>query len=502
MRMRSRSFEARSDFLSWPRILVVLFILSVLSVASRAAAEAPDLTQRVARIENGLLPAVLVKGEPDVAAKIEARMAHHKVAGLAVAVINNFKIEWAKGYGVIEAGKPEPVDEQTLFQAGSISKPVAAMGALKLVERGLLSLDTPVNDTLKSWQLGENDFTTRQPVTLRLLLMHTAGTTVHGFPGYNRSLPLPATVQVLSGEPPVNTPKVAVNILPGSKWRYSGGGITVAQLMVMDVTGKPFAEFMRETVLDPIGMTRSTYEQPLPESLHANAARGHNSQGKLIDGGWNNYPELAAAGLWTTPVDLAKFAIELMLERKGESQKVLSRESAVLMTTGNKDHWGIGIVATGEGEAFRIAHGGSNAGFKCDLVAYPETGKGVAIMTNGDAGPRVAADLTRAVAREDGWADRLPIELDPLELDEKILTGYLGRYRMDSDTLVYTVSLDGGKLWIKVPAQPRTELLPKSATEFLVRDSATLVRFVEGEDGAVAGIRFGDEADQPLAKKF
>lgn len=485
--------------------ILCLFSL-VLSSEERIHAETSEIAQRISRIESGLLPAAIVKGEPLPTVTLAERMAEMKVPGLAIAVINNYKIEWAKGYGVIETGKPEPVDAETMFQACSISKPVAAMGALKLVEQGKLQLDAPVNQLLKSWQLPENDFTRQRPVTLRLLLSHMGGTTVHGFPGYSQSLPLPTTVEILNSIKPVNTGPVVVDLLPGSAWRYSGGGITIAQLMVADAAGKPFADYMREAVLEPIGMTRSTYEQPLPESLWANAARAHSAQGRLIDAGWHNYPEQAAAGLWTTPVDLAKFAIELMLARKGESNRVLSKETATLMTTGNGEGWGLGIVARGEGKAFRIAHGGSNAGYKCDLVAYPETGQGVAIMTSGDAGVIVFSELGRAVAREYGWADRQPIEIERVDIDGAILANYEGRYRIGGARSVYTISVEDSKLWIKSVGQPKDELLAMSATEFITRQGGTTVKFVNDESGKTMGLKFVpvlEREDQaPLARKF
>ncbi len=177
-----------------------------------------------------------------------------KVPGLSVAVIDNYKIVWAKGFGVTAPGGQAPVTSRTLFQAGSISKPVAAAGALWLVERGKLSLDEDVNQKLKTWKVPENEFTATQKVTLRRLMSHSGGLTVHGFPGYAVGEPVPTLVEIFNGEKPANTPAIRVDFIPGTKMRYSGGGVTIEQQLVMDVTGQPFPQFMRETVLDQAGM--------------------------------------------------------------------------------------------------------------------------------------------------------------------------------------------------------------------------------------------------------
>jgi CubicO group peptidase (beta-lactamase class C family) len=235
---------------------VLLILLALVEDGNRPSAanqNADKVFERIARIEKGLLPAVVIQGQSS-ALTIADRMAHYKVPGVSVVVINDGKIEWAKGYGVTEAGGSTPVTTETMFQAASISKPVAATGALALVEKGLLSLDEEANAKLKSWKVPENDFTKEQKVTLRRLASHSAGLTVHGFRGYAAIEAVPTTVQVLDGQKPANSAPVRVDVLPGSLWRYSGGGITVMQLMMADVTGKPFPALMRELVLDKIGM--------------------------------------------------------------------------------------------------------------------------------------------------------------------------------------------------------------------------------------------------------
>lgn len=257
----------------------------------------------------------------------------YKIPGLSVAVVDNYKIVWAKGFGVTEYGGSTPVTARTLFQAGSISKPVAAVGAMWLVEHGKLSLDEDVNKKLKTWKIPENEFTKDQKVTLRRLMSHSAGLTVHGFPGYAVSEQKPTLVQIFNGEKPANTAPIRVDFVPGPKMRYSGGGVTIEQQLMMDVTGKPFPEFMQQTVLSKIGMTDSSYEQPLPATRAAQTATGTHGDGMSVQGRWRIYPEMAAAGLWTTPTDLAKFGIEIALSNQGKANHVLSQKNVREMLT-------------------------------------------------------------------------------------------------------------------------------------------------------------------------
>ena len=207
--------------------------------SASAEASTPD-TARIERVLSGLRPPLEVTGRPTVKWTLAERMAYHEVPGVSIAVISGGRVEWARGIGVKEAGKADSITPTTLFQAASISKPVAATGMLRLVERGTLQLDTNVNGYLKSWKVPENKFTTTEKVTLRRIASHTAGLTVHGFPGYSPTDPIPTVVQVLDGAKPANTRPVRVDTTPGAISRYSGGGTTIMQQLLVDVTGKPF----------------------------------------------------------------------------------------------------------------------------------------------------------------------------------------------------------------------------------------------------------------------
>ena len=390
---------------------------------------ATPVAARIARVEQGLLPGTVVAGRPLPAASLADRMVALKTPGVSIAVINDGVIEWAKGYGVTEAGTSTPVTERTLFQAASISKPVAALAALRMVEQGRLTLDEPVNARLVTWKVPANTFTATEPVTLRRVLNHSAGLTVHGFGGYASGVPVPTTVQVLDGQAPANSAAVRVDVVPGSLWRYSGGGYTLVQQLLEDVSGKPFPALLSELVLRPVGMADSTYEQPLPPGRQPAAASGHRSNGSALPGRAHTYPEMAAAGLWTTPTDLARFLIAVQRALQG-TPSVISPNVARQMTTEVLGGYGLGFSLQGAGPAASFGHGGSNAGFKCQMTMHVANGRGAVVMTNGDQGGRLAAEVLRAVAREYEWPSFRPVEKTTTPVDRAVLAPLAGRYEL------------------------------------------------------------------------
>lgn len=448
-----------------------LFLFFVFFAIGCQKSDDRQLSDKILRIENSLCPRLFIIGESEKA-NILSRMEHYKVPGVSIAVIKDFKVEWAKGYGIKDMEDEDPVDTESLFQAASISKPVAASAVLHYVDKGLLDLDENVNVKLLSWKVPENDFTSEKKVTLRGLLSHTAGLTVHGFPGYAQGREIPTLVQILDGEKPANTKPVRVDIIPG-RYRYSGGGYTVMQLLLIDVFKKPFPEQLKAVVLDPVGMKRSTYQQPLPELIQDNVAVGHRRNGKPVKGKWHTYPEMAAAGLWTTPTDLCKFAIELIFSRSGRSNKVLSQKMTSEMLTGvNGGSYGLGLSVRGTEDEFSFSHGGSNEGYRCYLVAYPEKGEGAAIMTNSDTGGQLNEEILCALAAEYGWKEYLPIEKTMLLLDQETLKKYEGKYLFETGTIAdrkitITISPKDNHLIIRgpIPELP-LEIYPESESKF------------------------------------
>jgi CubicO group peptidase (beta-lactamase class C family) len=327
------------------------------------------------------------------------------IAGLSLAVIKDSKIVKTAAYGMVDKETKTPVTTNTLFQAGSISKPVSTLGVLHLVEEKKISLDEDVNGKLRSWKVPENEFTKDEKVTLRRILSHNAGLTVHGFPGYNALLTRPTLLQVLNGEKPANTPPIRVDIVPGSKVRYSGGGFTVMQQLVIDVTGKPFPQFLSETVLAPLGMTNSTFEQPPPNSMATNTAHGYFPNGSRVGGWWHVYPEMAAAGLWTTPTDLARCAIAVQQSFAGMTNPVVSQKLTREMLTPQKEGVGLGLFLERSGKNLRFKHGGRDEGFDALLVAYAEQGFGAVLMINSNDNTGGLERIVDFIAREYHWPD-------------------------------------------------------------------------------------------------
>jgi CubicO group peptidase (beta-lactamase class C family) len=467
---------------------LLIFVL----VCSQAAFAQSPVASRIERVERGLLPRVQVKGEP--AWTIQERMKHYRIPGVSVAVINDYKVEWARGYGVKDVQTNEPVTAETLFQAGSISKPVAAMVALKKVAEGKIALDENINNRLTTWKLPDNEFTAKKKVTLAHLLSHTGGLTVHGFPGYAMGERLPTLPDVLDGKAPANTPAVRVDFEPGTRFRYSGGGVTIGQLAIMDIEKKPYPQIAHDVVLGPLGMTHSTYQQPLPDDWQKRAASGYRMDGKPVEGRFHVYPEMAAAGLWTTPTDLCKFAIEVQLSLAGKSNKVLSKEMAAKMVTPFIPDAppGLGFFVEKHGNAVYFGHGGADEGFRAGLLVNRDKGYGVAVMVNSD-NSQIIDEIFRAVAREYQWEDYLPPPVAVITLDADKLADYEGRFQVYPD-LALTVSRRGGKLYAQRSQQEAVELLPTSETEFITTTDDVRYVFVRDAAGHVGAVqvRFGD----------
>jgi CubicO group peptidase (beta-lactamase class C family) len=426
-----------------------------------------EQSARISRIEAGLLTAVSIKGRPAPAMTIADRMSFYKVPGVSVSYFDHGQILWTRTYGLANIAAKKPITSETLFQAASISKPVTALAMLRLVQDGKLSLDEDVNAKLRTWKVPENEFTKENKVTLRRIASHSAGLTVHGFPGYASDEHVPSIIQILNGEPPANTPAVRVDTVPGTLWRYSGGGYVIMQLLLTEVTNKPFPKIMHDLVLEPAGMAHSTYEQPLPQTLAAGAATPYRDSGEPVNGGWHTYPEMAPAGLWTTPSDLARFAIEVQKEHAGKSSTILSQEMMRQMLSVQKDDFGLGFGLVHSGEALRFSHGGANEGFRCSLDAYARTGQGLVIMTNSDVGDRLIDEYRRAVAKEYGWPDFKQIERSVVVVDPKVLSHYAGTYEIPN-TETFTITLKDSSLYLTVGGAAPEELFSESDSRFFV----------------------------------
>ena len=465
-------------------------ILCAFVTLATMAASPPDT--RVALVEKGLRPANSFKGDPTWG--LEERMEHYGVPGVGIAVIHDYKVVWHRVYGIADRTTGEPVKPDTLFQAGSISKPVSAFGALKMVDQKQLSLDDPVNDKLTSWKIPDNEFTKDAPVTLTHLTTHTGGLTVHGFPGYGVGADVPTLVQVLDGSGPANTGPIRVDKRPGESYRYSGGGYTVMQQMMIDAGGKPFPALMENLVLRPIGMKHSTYLQPLPPERLKKAAAGVLPDGQDVSGKRHTYPEMAAAGLWTTAEDLGLFVVEVQLAIQGKS-KVLSRAMAEAMLEPVVPQSGRGFGIEDRDGTLYFRHGGWDEGFCAQVTAHRDRGDGVAIMINSNH-PDFLDEVVRAVAVAYNWNGYGVLDKQPIP--KIALETYTGRYRYNAEQS-FTISKKGKQLFMQYVGWKPQELLYTGDGIYVRRERGGKITFAQEDDALVFQFLLGGDERQTHA---
>lgn len=466
--------------------MIFLFTLGLIMGSSLFAETSKSderFSDRQIRVENSLRPKVLIAGEPQIKANILERMKAYDIPGVSLAVVNDYKVDWSQGYGHVDNIPESPsINEHTLFQAGSVSKPFTAFGALLLVQQGKISLDDDVNLHLKRWKVPENEFTKTEKVTLRRLLSHTAGTSVSGFSGYSVNTPLPSIVDILQGKKPlVNSDPVIVISKPGTEMNYSGGGTTIVQLLIEEITGESFDVWMQKNVLKPLSMEESTFVQVLPPALVPITAHGHHLNGVAVEGHWHIYPEMGAAGLWTTPNDLAKFMIYIQTVLKGEKTEPLHPEYVKEMITrqkidGKEIESGLGFFLENYRKDLAFFHMGQDEGFITRFYGYAYRGLGVIIMMNNDSGWTLMDEITNSVADIYGWPLSAPIEKRMVSIDPSVFTFLQGEY-VNKES-VFEVSLKEGKLWIDFKnGIPPMELLPSGKCMFFMREVDAAIEF-------------------------
>lgn len=445
-------------------LVAVCLLLGFQSSAMPADASRRDFT-------NALRRSVAVVGVENERFPLHDRMAHYLVPGVSIAVIENCRIVDARGFGSAAPGGA-PVTRRTLFQAGSISKTFTAVAALRLVERGTLSLDADVRQRLTSWTPPTSPFLEGRTLTLRGLLSHTAGINQEGGNGYSRQVPLPSLTDILYGRPPANTSPIQVVTEPGA-WRYSGGGYYITQALLTDSTGLDFPQLMRRLVFDPLRLNHSSFAQPLDEELHRFAARAVGPDGAPLEEGWRVNPELAAGGLWTTPSDIARLAIAVARAVRGDDHRFLGTLAARELMARGPGNWGLGVDLGPPGTARRFGHTGHNVGFVSEFVMYPDSCQGAAVMTNADQGGWLVTEILRAIGDTYGWPDRTPSPVqEAIPLTTAIEHRFVGTYRLrDYPAERFIISRrDGGLYWARLGHVGR-DLLPASDGRLFSPDS-------------------------------
>lgn len=396
-------------------------------------AYSPEVLEKIREVEQNVTGSIVVSDEKP--STIQDRMAKYKVKGVSMAVIQDYKIVWAKGWGWADEGEKRPVTPETLFEPGSISKSLNAVGLLKLVQEKKIDLYADINMYLKSWKFPYDSLSKGKKITLAHLLSHTAGLTVHGFPGHPIGGPVPTLLQVLDGQKPSYTPAVRSQFEPGLRYEYSGGGTSISQLMLTDIVQQPYDAWMDEHVLKPIGMTHSTYAQPPAESLRTLCATAYNRDGFPLKGKFHVYPEQGAAGLWMTPSDLCSYIIDMQLAYQGKPSKVLNAEMVKLHLTPYIDkNAAMGTFVVDRDGAMYFQHSAGNDGFSGVFFGSLDSGNGVAVFQNSD-NYSLLAELVNSVARVYQWRNfyQPPQTRTVIRVSDDLLNSYQGIYLFDDD---------------------------------------------------------------------
>ncbi len=473
-----------------------LFILiAVWFCASHLFAQAtyaPETLEKIKQVENNIVGNLILNDEkPNT---ITERMAKYKVKGMSVAVVHNYKIVWAKGYGWADEAEKRLVTTETLFEPGSISKTLNAVGILKLAQDKKIDLSTDINTYLTSWKFPYDSLSKGKKITLADILSHNAGLSVHGFPGHDRNGPIPTVLQVLDGVKPTFTPAVRSMYEPGLKFEYSGGGTTISQVILTDITKQTYDTWMYENVLKPIGMINSSYAQPPTKDKLSLCASAYNRDGSPVSNKFHVYPEQAAAGLWMTPSDLCNYIIDMQLAYQGKKpSKVLNSEMVKLhLTSYNNGPTAMGTFIEDHNGVKYFGHSAGNDGFCGDFFGSLEDGYGVAIFLNNEDF-KLIPEVVNSVAKAYNWKNfyREPKRKQSIVVDEKIIQSYEGIYLYDNlwagvgkkdNEYHYYANGIYAKMYFSTPTSFFNEEFP-AVKEFIKDDKGNVLGYARTVDG-------------------
>jgi len=472
---------------------IILFKLLVIISSFLCCTTQKEITKSIEKIEPKLIPGFVINGIDNKNLTIEEGMKKYKVPAVSIAFFDKGKIKWTEAYGTISKNHSKLVNEKTLFQAASISKPLTSLGVMKLVQAGEVMLDENVNKYLNGWSLQNEDYEAAEKATLHNLLSHSAGITDIGFDGQETNLP--TLLQLLNGESPANSKKIVQKSVAGKSWKYSSGGFAIIQKLIEDVSNDSFQNYMQREVLDPIGMKVSTFNQHLPEILKENVAFGHDGEGNTIEGNWRLHPAQAAAGLWTTPSELAQFAISLQEAFSGKNQQILSQKTMQSMLVKQLGDWGLGIDISNKDNVLRFMHGGANEGYRCHLVAEANMGQGVVIMTNGVGGESLIQDLLRGISKEYGWNIYKPRKKSVVTLSNFQKEKLTGKYFMvDNNQIIVDISkTEKGLKVIQTWNGQSYRIFPEESLQFFRETDGTSIEFKENNAGKALTFLAGGE---------
>jgi CubicO group peptidase (beta-lactamase class C family) len=493
--------------LRYSKFILLILVINVVLISCQSKEETPadekysdEIENKIKEVESKLGGWAQIEGEKSQWT-LKERMQQYYIYGLSIAVIRNYKIEWARGYGMMDTATNAPVTTQTLFQAGSISKSLNAVGLLKLVQDKKIDLYADINDYLKTWKFPYDTTSHGKKITLANLLSHTAGLTIHGFPGYERGDTIPSLTDILDGKAPANTKAVRSQFAPGLRYQYSGGGTTISQLMLMDITGQAYDTYMWENVLKPLSMTMSSYTQPPSKEKEKFLATGYHEDGLPVKGKSNVYPEQGAAGLWTNPTDIATYIIETQLSLQGKSNKVLSQEMTKLRLTPYVDsNAALGVFIEKKGDEKYFGHSGSDQGFLSTYKGSLEYGNGVVVMVNSNNG-NILNEVVNSVASVYGWKDFYkPVMKKTVTVSDSLFASYAGKYLFNGDTI--TLSRQGNVDYLSFTPTEKYKLYFTAPDEFFNKEFPLDLKFEKDKAGKVVGFYFMEDGKKMLLKKL
>ena len=478
-------------------LLLIILALNLNSLVAQTT-YSKEVEEQIKQVENNLFGAAKLSAK---GYNLIERMAYYKVKGLSIAVVHNYQLVWAKGYGWADEKEKRSVTVNTLFQAASNSKPINALGVLRLVQDKKLDLYTDINTYLKSWKFPYDSLSKNKKISLANLLSHTAGLDVHGFQGYNRKAKIPTITQILDGKAPANSNPVRSLFEPGLKFQYSGGGTTITRLIITDVTGQPYDKFMYDSVLKPLGMLSSFFTQPPPNDKLKMLATGYDADGNEIENKFHIYPEQGPDGLWTTPLEMSNYIIETQLAYEGKSSKVLTQEMTKLYVTPYIDkEWALGVVVEERNGVKYFSHGAGNAGFRGKFYGSLEGGNGVIIYVNSDNSNIIErlANSVATVYKWKGFCDTTVVS--EIAVPDAVLEKYTGVYFFEDNFATIFKKPDGHYYWLSGESSKMHFI---SEREFITETSGSKKVFVNDEEGNITGfIRKANGKEFPLAVKI
>lgn len=463
-----------------------MLLMSTLSVSTLWLSPVPAASAQTdpARFEDLMRGRFAQNGTVSYAA-LEDRMAHYGVPGVAVGVIEDGNLVFAQGYGVLQQGSDQPVTADTVFSVGSVSKVATALMTLHLVETDLIDLDDDITHAVAGWSPSSDNPYSDAALTPRMVLSHTGGLNLHGFADFMPGEDLPTALETLNGEAPASHPALDIQALPGSRYRYSGGGYTLLQEFIAQQAEDEFASVAETALFGPLDLSRSSFANPLPED-HGNIAKAHDREGAptALPRGYEAMPEMAASGLWTSARDLGTLVAEMIQAYRGESAYLSQDMALAMMTRVAPSEHGLGPRIMGH----VFHHGGANNSYRAWIEGDLQTGNGLVVLTNASNGMDLAIEIRNAMNDAMDWDVNPVINLPDMPVSAEHLARLEGVYVLDPDqsrsqqaqlnrrpfVSDLTVSAEGESVFISYDGgENRSELTPIAPNRYVLTSFPT-----------------------------